>query len=254
MFKNDTARDALMQFHVAMTLLTRLPQPLLPRHAFAAAGRAAWAYPLVGALVGVIGLLAGQIAGALGLGEALAAGIALGAMILCTGAMHEDGLADCADGFWGGLNKARRLEIMRDSQIGSYGVLALVMITSLRWSALVTLAWVNIWAVVAAAALSRAMMPWIMTRLPHARRDGLSRSVGAVPPRAAIQAALIGGGIALLCTGFSAVMALLLAAATAWGVMALAKSKIEGQTGDVLGAAQQLCETVILLSFAALLP
>ncbi len=97
---------------------------------------AAWAYPLVGVVVGGLGAVTGALALWLGLPAPLAAGLVLLAMIAVTGALHEDGLADTADGFWGGWDRARRLEIMKDSQIGSYGVIALILSLGLRWSAL----------------------------------------------------------------------------------------------------------------------
>lgn len=239
----------MQQILVAGVLLTRLPLPALPPAAFAEAGRAVWAYPVIGAVLGLIAVLTGKIALGLGLDTSIAGGLVLATLMLTTGAMHEDGLADCADGFWGGNDKARRLEIMRDSQIGTYGTLALIVVVMLRWSAFTALIWLNIWAVVAAAALSRAMMPWVMQHLPLARDDGLSRSVGCVPTRAAAQAALIGGIIGVVFMGWSALIAGMAAVAVSFGMIALARTKIGGQTGDVLGAVQQLSEVAILITF-----
>ena len=117
---------------LALVLLTRLPLPHLPKDSFARQSRAVWAFPLAGLVVG--GLATVMAAAALAVWPpAVAAGLALAVQILVTGAMHEDGLADSADGLWGGFDRSRRLEIMKDSQIGTYGVLALVLSLGLRW-------------------------------------------------------------------------------------------------------------------------
>jgi adenosylcobinamide-GDP ribazoletransferase len=116
----------------------------------------------------------------LGLPPGIAAGLALGAGILMTGALHEDGLADCADGFWGGHTAERRLEIMKDSRIGAYGVLALILVIGLKWLALAALIEHGaLWAAVLVPACSAgAAMAWVMASLPFAREDGLARHVG----------------------------------------------------------------------------
>ncbi|MEP3440664.1 MAG: adenosylcobinamide-GDP ribazoletransferase [Sulfitobacter sp.] len=245
--------DPLRQLMLAAVLLTRLPLPALPEAAFAAGPRAVWAYPIVGLGVGLAGALAGQIALALGLPVLAASVLALAAMMLLTGAMHEDGLADVCDGFWGGFTPERRLEIMRDSQIGTYGVLALMTVTALRISALLVLLEGHWTALPAAAALSRGMMPALMSALPPARRDGLSQSVGKPSRRVALLAISISAVVALVTLGLFGLVAFGVAALVTIGMAALAKAKVGGQTGDVLGATQQLSEAAILLSTAALL-
>lgn len=238
---------------LAGALLSRLPLPPLSQAAFARTAQATWAYPVAGA---VLGALAGSMAVfviALGLPAVFGAGMVLAVLMLLTGAMHEDGLGDTADGFWGGFDPKRRLEIMKDSQTGTYGILALLIITGLRWSAYANLLPLGILPVIAAAALSRAGMPCLMSALPHARNFGLSHSVG----RPDAPAAVLGLGVALLiaglCVGAAAIAGLLVTLATAAGVGVLARIKIGGQTGDVLGAAQQLGETAILAALVLLL-
>ncbi len=241
-------RDLLM----ALALLTRLPLPQLRFDSDAPrpAAFAAWAYPLVGMVVaGLSGLSAGMAVG-LGLPVSVAAVFVVLAGILCTGAMHEDGLADCADGFWGGWTGERRLAIMKDSQIGTYGVIALTMSLGLRWlavSALLT-SGVLLTALLAAAVVSRASMVGVMYALPHARNSGLSRQTGK-PPRAAV---MIAGAIAFTALLFvipaPAFLSILMTAAALFGCATLAKAKIGGQTGDVLGATQQITEIGILLA------
>lgn len=245
--------DPFRQLACAAVLLTRLPLPALPQSVFADGHRAVWAYPVVGLGIGLAGALMGQLGLALGLPALGAAVLALGAMMVLTGAMHEDGLADVFDGFWGGFTIERRLEIMRDSQIGTYGVLALALVTLLRLSALMVLLDSHWAALPVAAALSRGMMPALMSGLPAARRDGLSQSVGAPSIPLAAVAAGIGALVTVIVLGGIGILAACIAAAVATGMAALAKTKIGGQTGDVLGATQQLSEAAALLTFAALL-
>jgi adenosylcobinamide-GDP ribazoletransferase len=244
--------DPLRHLWLAAVLLTRLPLPHLPTRAFATGADAAWAYPLVGLAVGTAGAMTGQVALTLGMPSLACAALALGAMMLVTGGMHEDGLADVFDGFWGGFTPERRLEIMRDSQIGTYGVLALVVVFALRLSAIAALLYTSPLALVAAAALSRGIMPLAMHALPHARPDGLARSVGRPAFGTAVSACVIGGAGAVLCLGAGGLVALIVALGVCGAVMLLAQAKIGGQTGDVLGAVQQLSEVAILLTCTAL--
>jgi adenosylcobinamide-GDP ribazoletransferase len=247
-----TKSDPLRQLHLAFVLLTRLPLPHLPDTAFAQGARAVWAYPLVGLVVGTGGAGVGQLALLAGLPVLAAAALALAVMTGITGAMHEDGLADLCDGFWGGFTPARRLEIMRDSQTGTYGVLALVVVFTLRLAAVMALLGADWAALPVAAALSRAVMPVLMAVLPHARGDGLSHSVGRPGYGAAGVAAALAGLSALLIWGAGAVPLFGIAAVAAALIAALARRKIGGQTGDVLGAAQQVTETALLLACAAM--
>ncbi|MCG7624575.1 adenosylcobinamide-GDP ribazoletransferase [Epibacterium sp. Ofav1-8] len=238
---------------LALVLLTRLPLPHLPKDSFARQSRAVWAFPLAGLVVGGLATVIAMAALAVW-PPAVAAGLALVVQILVTGAMHEDGLADSADGLWGGFDRSRRLEIMKDSQIGTYGVLALVLSLGLRWLTLsALLAAGMIWAPVALAVLSRATMPVLMTSLPNARGSGLSQSVG----RPTWGAVLLGGALALLLGLLSLGAPMLLAALVlipvVAGLRALARAKIGGQTGDILGATQQISEIAAGLSLLALL-
>src|SRR5260370_3066450 len=102
--------------------------------------RASWAFAVAGALVGSTGALTYAIASGIRLPSAVAAALALGATLLLTGCLHEDGLADTADGLGGGRDRARKLEIMRDSRLGTYGACALIMSLLLRWTALAAMA------------------------------------------------------------------------------------------------------------------
>ncbi|MEM9872014.1 MAG: adenosylcobinamide-GDP ribazoletransferase [Pseudomonadota bacterium] len=246
---NDDKSDIwLWDVPLACVLLTRVPLPALPDRAFAHSARAVWAYPLVGLLLGGAVAVLSVVLEALGLPAAVVAGLVLSALVLLTGAMHEDGLADTADGLWGGQNPARRLDIMKDSRIGTYGVLALVLAMGLRWLGYTDIGWAQL---IAALVLSRAAMPALMASLPHARADGLSKSVGR-PRRGPVAGAIaLALALAVVLVGPVGLVAAGGAAVAAGGMAALARAKIGGQTGDILGATQVVCELVVLFVFVA---
>ncbi|MEM7643652.1 MAG: adenosylcobinamide-GDP ribazoletransferase [Pseudomonadota bacterium] len=236
----------------AAMLLTRLPVRGTPTPE---AARAAWAWPLVGAGVGLAAGAVGTIALAVGLAPGLAAALALATSIAVTGALHEDGLADLADGFWGGFDKDRRLAIMRDSRIGTYGVIALFLGLAARWAALWMLFEMSpetaAAAILVAATASRAVMPGVMWALPHARNDGLSAQVGHVRKETAFVAFGLAALVTIIFAGWGGIMALVWALVIASLLARIALMKIGGQTGDILGATQQLAEIAILLSLVA---
>ena len=217
--------------------------------------RASWSLPVAGLVVGLVGAAVYGIAHAVGLSPGSAAMLALASTIIVTGALHEDGLADTADGLGGGRTRERKLEIMRDSRIGTYGACALVSSMILRWSAIAAIAAprsVTI-ALLLAHAASRASVPTFMAFVPPARPDGLSARAGLPTPQGA--AIAFGLGALILAVGFGPGKAILAVAVLALiGLMTarLAIKHIGGQTGDILGALEQLCETSILLIAASL--
>lgn len=249
MAKTDTALMRARDVMQALTLLSRLP---LGGFSHDRGARAAWAYPVAGMVIGAIAALGGASAQALGLPAPLAALIALVLLVICSGALHEDGLADTADGLWGGWTRQRRLEIMKDSHIGTYGVIALVLSLGARGSALWLLfdhgPGTATAAIVASAALSRAVMPCVMAALPHARETGLSHGQGRPAPRTAIVGLGIACGVAIGLTGGAGVWAMLWALIATGLVARIAQAKIGGQTGDILGATQQITEIAVLFS------
>jgi adenosylcobinamide-GDP ribazoletransferase len=237
----------------ALMLLSRVP---VPENLSSTRGaRSAWAWPLVGALLAALSWAAGAAALLFGLPPVVAAGFAVGAGTVLTGALHEDGLADCADGFWGGGTRERRLEILRDSRIGSYGVIALVLALGMRWAALALLfeAGYAAAALIAAGMLSRAGMAALMWRLPFAREDGLAVRVGRPPGTTAVLAGAVSLACAIFALGGAGIGAAVSALLATTAVAALARAKLGGQTGDVLGAAQQAAETAVLLTCLAIL-
>ena len=237
----------------ATRLLTRLPVPggeSAPR-----GGDAAWAYPVAGILVGLITALTAAISVAIGLSAPVAAAAAISASVLATGALHEDGLSDTADGLWGGHSRERRLEIMKDSRVGAFGVLALILSVLLRWTAITDLVTSGqaSEALVAAAALSRAAMSASMCLIPFARSDGLAVSVGTVSTRPALVAVLLSVTLAVVILGVPALPAAIAAGILTAAVLRIAKTKVGGITGDILGAVQQTSEIAVLCALAALI-
>ncbi len=240
-------RDHLLQLPrdvmAAFGLLTRIPVPFVM-----ARPAAAWAWPLVGLVVSGVGAAVGFAALAAGVSGGVAAVVVIAVQVVLTGALHEDGLADCADGFFGGHTPARRLEIMKDSQIGSFGALALMLVVLARWAALAGLMAAGAWgAVIAAGVLARAPMAVLMAVMPNARGTGLSASVGAPPLGAAGVAVAMALGLALVLAGWAGVAMTLVAGLAALAVALVARAKIGGQTGDVLGATAVLAEVCALV-------
>src|SRR5204862_7545903 len=135
----DARRGLFDEFAISMAVLTRLPVGGAEQDEPGAIGASGWAFPLVGAGVGGVVAVAFFVAEALGCGSAVAAGLAVLAGIALTGAFHEDGLADTADGFGGGRDRAAKLAILRDSRHGSFAILALAFIVGLRAAALATM-------------------------------------------------------------------------------------------------------------------
>jgi len=249
--RNPYLHDLLADIVACIGFYTRIPVPRsVPLPASFAAAQ--WAAPVAGLIVGLLGALVMSAALWLGLPATIAAVAALAATMLVTGALHEDGAADVGDGFGGGATRERKLEIMRDSRIGTYGVCVLGLGLLARWSALAALGvlggWTVLIALAAAHAAARAIMPAFMAHVANARGDGLSAGVGQVPPATAI-AALLLGALALLPGGlaFALVTACLLAL---WFLVLqqLCQRQIGGQTGDVLGALEQGGEIIVLFS------
>ena len=245
--------DLIHDCKVALAFLTRLPV----RHgqAWRDADLAASVplFPVVGALIGLAGGLAYALAHWLGLPPWPAAACALATTICVTGALHEDGLADVADGFGGGRTREDKLRIMRDPRIGSYGTIALVLALLARAGALVALAdpLQVMTALVTAGAVSRAALPAVMVSLPLARSDGLAAQTGRPHPLRAAAAALIAVLTAVALLGEAAPAALLAGAVGGLAVALLARRQIGGYTGDVLGAVQQLAEIGVLFAAVA---
>ncbi len=246
----------LDECRLALSLLTRLP--LGPQRALppGTLGRSIWSFPVVGALVGLIAGCAALVADGLGLGVWAVALIAIAAELLITGAFHEDGLADVADGFGGGRDREAKLAIMRDSRIGTYAAVTLWTVLSGRLIALAQIAATDgigalFWGLIAANAGARAAMLLPISLLPPARADGLGASLGRIDGDRAWSGAVFAAGIGIVCLGWGAFCAGLIAAAAGLGLTWLARRQIGGYSGDVLGATAQVALAAILLGLAA---
>ncbi|HEY7875527.1 MAG TPA: adenosylcobinamide-GDP ribazoletransferase [Actinomycetota bacterium] len=234
----------------AVSLLTRVPvEGPLDDHSLA---RAIPWFPVVG--LGIGSVIAGAYAGLVALLPPFpAAAVAVIAGALLTGAFHEDGLGDVADAFAGGWTKERRLEILDDPRLGAFGVLAVSGAFVVRVGTLSALgAWEALALVPAAHALSRAAAIELMRRLPPAAPGRLGATYAARLTRSGESVAVItalAAGAALI--GAWAGPATVLCGAGVLTMGALARAKIGGMTGDVLGATQQICEICVLLMGAA---
>jgi adenosylcobinamide-GDP ribazoletransferase len=239
---------------LAMTLLTRIPMPPARSGTPADLARAVWAYPLVGALVGGIGALALTLARAAGVTPDIAAWIALAAIVLATGCFHEDGLADYWDGIGGGQTRDRKLEIMRDSRIGSYGAAALLLSFGVRAACIAQLTHrgMGAAALIAAGVIGRSAIAVILMTLQPARTDGMA-ATAEPPPLASGVTALALSLVTILILPLNAACAGVAAAgAAALASRRLMQSQIGGYTGDALGATEQKAEIAALVAFAAL--
>jgi len=280
MTKNERALEATAELASAVQFLSRLPVYrllALPQHVKDALttnpdfSKVAAHFPIAGVIIAVPAAMALLVFTALGTPALVAATITIVVLLISTGALHEDGLADSADGFWGGHSKERKLSIMRDSMIGSYGTLALIMSIAMRITCLsvVIERLPNTWAaaiVLAIAGLSRAAMlyPWV--ELPAARaaiaspgvsektkdESGLSARFG-VPDSTTLRHAAMWSllPIMLLVSTINpvpTVLVLLVTAACVWSITRLMQHHIEGHTGDTLGATQQSTEIGCLIA------
>jgi adenosylcobinamide-GDP ribazoletransferase len=250
---------------ICIRFYSRLPVPALPGetdpHAppdFRTMPRALPFAALIIALPAALVLLG---AGAAGLGGLLSAILAVTTLAVTTGALHEDGLADSADGLFGGRTPERRLEIMKDSRLGSYGALAMALALGLRVAALALILdragpLAATGAFMIAAVLSRLSGVRLLAMVAPARTDGAAAAVGRPSQQTAWLGYVIGVVLALALAVASSpplrglALGLALTALNAILVGRLCRRLVGGQTGDIAGATQQLDEIAIYLGFA----
>lgn len=237
----------------AFALLTRLPVGHLvsPETNF---GRAVWAYPVAGACVGLLGGTVTEVCLRAGFSPSLSAVWAVAAMAAATGGLHEDGLADTADGLLGGRTRERRLEIMRDSRIGAFGALALSLSVAVRIAAVAALAPGGraVSALVVSGALGRAAIALVVAVSAPARADGLGATLAGVPAWAVRLAWALAAALAFaLLPMRAALVVLVLAALTGWAAAWISARALGGYTGDILGAASVATECAVLSFLSA---
>src|ERR1700722_3456046 len=246
----------LSLFLVAAQFLTRLPVPPIPGFQPSWLSRSARYFPLIGALIGLIGTGVWWL-GSLCFPPAVAVGLTMSCTLLLTGALHEDGFADVCDGFGGGTTRDAVLSIMKDSRIGAYGAIGVGMMLALKWSSLVSLPRAAFPITVLGAHMaSRWCAIGLIWRLPYVRADADAKSrsfAGSLRTPDWLLSGVL-GALALLpvalridpVVGISWARALLAALACAMaGTLAVGayfKARIGGYTGDCLGAAQQITE------------
>lgn len=216
-------------------------------------------FPVAGFVIAFIPSLALFAITSIGGDPLLAASIALAIATYSTGALHEDGLADAADGLFGGRDKDHALAIMKDSRLGTYGVVALIGSFGLRATALAALVRYDplaaALAITAAASVSRAAMVYHWHALPPAREGGVAAGAGQPDKRARTIAIVIGVAIAVVVTapfisGVKAAIVILAAIGAGAHLTARVKHKLGGHTGDTIGATQQVSEIAMLATLA----
>ncbi|MGE5386147.1 MAG: adenosylcobinamide-GDP ribazoletransferase [Betaproteobacteria bacterium] len=253
----DFIRNELAYFFGAVRFFTRLPVPGWVGHSAEALNRSARYFPAVGLLVGGIGA-AVYVLAALFWPKTVAVLLAMAATLYATGAFHEDGLSDMADGIGGGWDKARILEIMKDSRVGNYGVVALVLALLGKFMLLVEIeaAWVPA-ALVAGHAVSRFASTMLLYAMDYVREDALSKAKPLAtrlsPPALAVAAGFAGLGLFWLTPQQAALGCALAALATLW-MARLFQRWLGGYTGDCLGATQQVAELAFYLGLLARWP
>ena len=253
----------LQKIMIAIGFLSRLPVPKSVWTDFdGRVATTAHLFPLAGLVIALPAAFTLWLLMALDADPLVAAVVALGVLTLTTGALHEDGLADCADGFGGGASRDRALEIMKDSRIGTYGAIALILSFGLRAATLSTLATelspLAAAAIFAAIApLSRAMMVTHWQALPSARANGTAVSAGQpdvfIGALALATGTVLSGILLIYALSFASLLLTLVAMAIAATLMSRrATSKIGGHTGDTIGATEQVCEMAGLLALSLL--
>ncbi|MFZ5913524.1 MAG: adenosylcobinamide-GDP ribazoletransferase [Pseudomonadota bacterium] len=242
--------------YIAFVFLTRLPLPARQNIDQASFTRALRFSPLAGAFVGAAAGSFYWLGLSFNLSSFLSALIGVAVALLLTGGLHEDGLSDTMDGFSGGWDRDHRLQIMSDSHIGAHGALALLLTLLIRAGCIAQLssAVAVMSALIAAGALSRVMMYGAMGLLSPARQEGLGFSAGRPAPEQQWICLGLGFFIALLALPFDTALSATLAAILGGGCMGLmAKRKIGGHTGDILGAVQVIAELSALVYLASAL-
>ena len=247
-------RRELEYFFGALRFFTRLPVPAWVGHSAAALNRSARYFPAVGLVIGGIGALV-FLGASLFWPQAVAVLLSMAATIYATGAFHEDGLSDTVDGLGGGWEKLRILEIMKDSRVGSYGVVAMVLTLLGKFTLLSALdAALVPYALLAGHTLSRFCSTMLLATMDYVREDLLSKAKPLATRLSGREMLLAAGfvlaALALLPPQQAVAGCVLAALATLW-LAAKFKRWLGGYTGDCLGAAQQVSEIAFYLGLLA---
>ncbi|MCY4474241.1 MAG: adenosylcobinamide-GDP ribazoletransferase [Chloroflexi bacterium] len=251
-------QNELKTLLLSLHFLTRIPTPFEIDYTPERLSSASRYYPIVGAIIGSVAALAFFLA-SLALPTIVAVLIATAATALITGAFHEDGLADTFDGISGAYDRARSLEIMTDSRIGTFGALALIIVISTKVAALSSLADTTtiITALIAAHILSRTSTVIVMATSRYAKPEGIAgpqdQTLSPINTIIATFTALV--AIAVIALVLTPTTALLATAGAITGHILIRlyfQPKLKGHTGDTLGATQQITELAIYIALATL--
>jgi len=240
-----------MAFLIAVQFLTRLPV-LRTRHYTDEHVRASLVfYPWVGALIGVVLILAAQLANSLP--ALLSAALLLSLWVMLTGGLHLDGLADSVDAWAGGMgDEQRSLAIMKEPNVGPMGVVSLVLILLLKFAALVALQDAGtIKALLLAPMLARGFVPILFLTTPYVRAQGLGRVFANTTLTRPLALSLL---LVILCSllmGWAGIISLLMCGLVFFGLRWLMLQRIQGATGDTAGAMIEILETMCLLVVAS---
>jgi adenosylcobinamide-GDP ribazoletransferase len=244
--------EQLRVFLTAVMFLTRLPCPSWVGHEPEYLAKSSVYFPLVGIIVGAIGAIAWLLTGWIAT-PLLAAIVATAATIWATGAFHEDGLADSFDGIGGGWTRDQMLEIMKDSRIGTYGMVALLLVIIAKLHAIASLgSWKAAAAIVAAHAIGRCSSLPLIYWLPYVQHSGSkSKPFAASVDRSMLSIACVATSIGtLLLLSISGLIVLVIAIlVTLLGGLYL-RRVLGGITGDTLGCVNQLCELSVYVTLA----
>jgi len=251
-------RHQLQLFFTALQFFTRLPAPRWVGFDAAWLQHAARYFPAIGIIVSVVCAAVYWLA-ALCLPQAVAVLLSTVAGIYLTGAFHEDGFADVCDGFGGGMQPSRVLEIMRDSRVGAYGVIGIVLLLATKIAGLASLPALHVIpALLVAHPLSRCLAAALIWRMPYVREEGKVKPLAQNMDTGEFAVAAATAGLPLIVcvvTGWLAPQALVLAVsagvAAAWFLARKFQRRIGGYTGDCLGAVQQFSEVAIYLGLLA---
>lgn len=253
MTNNSTFKDLI----ACVQFLSRLPIPdLIAIHDKPDFARCSRMFPITGFLIALPAVGIMIFLSILDVPPMVSAAITIIVQLAVTGALHEDGLADCVDGFGGGRTREDKLTIMKDSRVGAFGVAASVLVLILRFALLSAFLETSLLAAItaylAAQMLSRAVQVYFWQSLPPARPDGLAGSLGAPNSHATKSALATGiiGALTLTLFGFQAASVFLGLVMTISGLIAfrtLCKKQINGHTGDTIGAIQIISEIAFLI-------
>jgi len=244
-------------FYLALSFFTRLPVPKTMHYSEELLNKSNRYFSLVGIFIGLLLVLTYSMF-SLFLSLTIAVLLTMTVSLLLTGAFHEDGLADMADGIGGAFTREKRLSIMKDSRIGTYGAVTLLMALLLKFSLLIELAKQDsnhlLFSIVLAASLSRALAGSLISAMPYASdsEESKSKPLAQAQSSKELITLLVIGVAPLLFYSISVIFYVLLVLITfRWLFKKWLMAKIDGFTGDCLGAAQQISEQLIYIALVA---